>query len=103
MARQLLLTCKQAAAAVGLGDRTIRKWIAADKLPCKQGADGRMAVPLSALKKHLDPALYETIKLNLENGLDPMALPKKTEKKPTKKPCCKACKSKKGAKRAGQH
>ena len=100
------MTCKQAAAAVGLGDRTIRKWIAADKLPCKQGADGRMAVPLSALKKHLDPALYETIKLNLENGLDPMALPKKAEKKPAaKKPCCKACKSKKGgtkgAKRAG--
>lgn len=93
MARQLLLTCKQAAAAVGLGDRTIRKWIAADKLPCKQGADGHMAVPLSALKKHLDPALYETIKLNLENGLDPMALPKKAEKKPAaKKPCCKACK-----------
>ena len=100
MARQLLLTCKQAAAAVGLGDRTIRKWIAADKLPCKQGADGRMAVPLSALKKHLDPALYETIKLNIENGLDPMALPKKTEKKaPAKKPCCKACKSKKGGKK----
>lgn len=93
MARQLLLTVKQAADAVGLCERTIHKWIAADKLPCKTGANGRMAVPLSALKKLIEPALYETIKLNLENGLDPMALPKKAEKKPAaKKPCCKACK-----------
>ena len=58
-----------------------------------------MAVPLSALKKHIDTALYETSKLYLENGLDPMALPKKTEKKPAvKMPCCKACKCKKGGK-----
>jgi len=93
MGKQLLLTVKQAAEAVGFGDRTVRKWIAADKIPCKQGADGRMAVPLSALKKMIDPAYYETIRINLENGLDPFALPKKAA---PKKPCCKA--GKKGGK-----
>lgn len=105
MGKALLLSVKQAAAAIGVGERTVHKWILAEKIGHKIGQDGRKKIPLSALKKHLDPALYETIKLNLENGLDPMALPKKAEKKPAaKKPCCcakKAPAKKKGAKRAG--
>ena len=91
MGKALLLSAKQAAAAIGVSERSIHKWILAEKIGHRIGPDGRKKIPLAQLKKHLDTALYETIKLNLENGLDPMALPEKAKKKPAaKKPATKA-------------
>ena len=102
MGKALLLTVREAAAAIGVGERTVHKWILAEKIGHKIGQDGRKKIPLAQLKKHVDADAYAQIKENLEQGLPP--LEKKPVKKPakpakTKKPCCKACKQ--GAKRAG--
>lgn len=100
MGKALLLSVKEAAAAIGVGERTVHKWILAEKIGHKIGQDGRKKIPLAQLKKRVDTDAYAQIKENLEQGLP--ALEKKPAKKPAKqakKPCCKACKSKKGGKR----
>ena len=99
MGKALLLSVKEAAAAIGVGERTVHKWILAEKIGHKI-QDGRKKIPLAQLKKRVDADAYAQIKESLEHGLPPIEQkPAKKPAKPTKKPCC--CAKKAPAKKKG--
>ena len=106
--KALLLTVREAAAAIGVGERTVRRWIIDEKIVAKEGKNGRKKIPLAQLKKRVSEDLYASMKENLEQGLPPIEMkPVKKPAKPakTKKPCKKAplnkktTKTKKGGKK----
>lgn len=100
MGKALLLSVKEAAAAIGVGERTVHKWILAEKIGHKIGQDGRKKIPLAQLKKRVSTEVYEAMKENLEQGLPAMEKkPVKKPAKPAKKPCCCAKKATKGGKK----
>lgn len=68
----LTLTVLQTAMALECGDSTVRKWIKDGKLPSRLGDDGRIKVPLSALRKKLTEERYWMIKDRLLKGLPPV-------------------------------
>lgn len=98
MGKQLVLTAVQAARILGVGKSTIYRRTATGELASKT-VNAKLVIPLSALKKQLEPETYEVIKFRLESGEDPTPVQKQPAAASAKKPCCKACKSKKGAKK----
>lgn len=82
----LVLSVKQAAQALEVTERLIRKRIQAEQLASRTGEDGFIKVPLSALKKSLAPERYAAIKARLENGENPIPV--------TAPVACKSCKVK---------
>ena len=82
----LVLSVKQAAQALEVTERLIRKRIQAEQLASRLGEDGFIKVPLSALKKSLAPERYAAIKARLENGENPIPV--------TAPAACKSCKVK---------
>ena len=96
MGKQLVLTATQAASILGVGKSTIYRRTATGELASKTVGE-KMVIPLSALKKQLEPETYEVIKFRLESGEDPTPVQKQPAAAPAKRPCEKACK--KGGKR----
>lgn len=84
MAKMLVLSVRQAAQALEVAERTVRKKVAAEQIASRVGEDGFIKIPLSALKKFLAADRYAAIKARLENGEAPF--PAAAE--------CKACKVK---------
>lgn len=68
----LVLTVLQTAHVLECGDSTVRKWIKDGLLPSRIGDDGRIKVPLSALKKKLPEDKYWLIKDRLLKGKPPV-------------------------------
>lgn len=86
MARKVnVLTVKQAAKALEVTERTIRKKVSTEQIASRVGEDGFLKIPLSALKKYLAADRYAAIKSRLENGEAPF---------PAAAAECKSCKMK---------
>ena len=99
MGKQLVLTAVQAARILGVGKSTIYRRTATGELASKT-VDAKLVIPLSALKKDIDPAFYAALKADLEAGrVIPTNLATKEVKPAAKRPCKKACCCKKGAKK----
>lgn len=98
MGKQLVLTAVQAARILGVGKSTIYRRTATGELASKT-VDAKLVIPLSALKKQLEPETYEVIKFRLESGEDPTPVQKQPAA--AAKRHCKKAPAKKGAKRAG--
>ena len=89
MAKPLLLSVPEAAKALGKSERTIYRRAAIGKYTINQDPKtGRNRVPLSQLKKEIEPGLYTALKAALEAGEKP--LPLSPAKKPPKRPVKKA-------------
>ena len=84
MGKQLVLTATQTARILGVGKSTIYRRVTAETLAGRYLND-RLMIPLSALKKTLDPAKYDAVKSRLTLGEDPVPAAK-----PAKKPAMKA-------------
>lgn len=97
MGKQLVLTAVQAALVLGVGKSTIYRRTATGELASKT-VDAKLVIPLSALKKDLDPGFYAALKADLEAGrVIHTNLATKEVKPAAKRPCKKA--AKKGGKR----
>lgn len=65
MTKPILLSVRQAAEAVGVCPKTIRKWIATGRLESRVGDDGFVKIALSKLRKELSAEDYNAIKNEL--------------------------------------
>lgn len=98
MGKQLVLTAVQAALVLGVGRSTIYRRLACGALPSKE-IGGNQVIPLSALKKDLDPGFYAALKADLEAGRVIPTNPATKQVKPAAKRPCKKAPAKKGAKK----